>query len=582
MRSSAITSKTWSFQAAFIKAHTTSYGDVIYVHTHFSAVFANGRSDTAADPSNISVKELSNDFWSIRGKGISLNSAPHHGLQVYGPRQIPLPPALPFRFHSDSHSLTARTQPFPRNTTEVTGDSAKQAAGNPRGSPFRAQQHPGRFAETQRGERIHPCKKTHVKALSSHGRKPNPREPPGGGTLSSWHQQRTPAASQEDPSGVNPPEELRGCRRGKLVVEARMGAVMEQRGSAFCWAGHPWALRCAALHAEVTPGSAHALPAPPARPHAGRTDSAAPHLRVPTAALRKGGLRAHRAPPGSGPEPGQRGRQRGGSARGPERPSAPQTPRGGAAVPGGPYRRGPSSAPRRAVTAPRVADVPRRGGAGRSGSCGEKRPRSAEGTRRPRTDPAAQARPAPHRARGPAGAVRCGAGGPLRPDSPGPPSPTAFHPPAPPPTGPGCAVAALPGAEMEALWEGPPPRTAPPLQRRAHPGPYGPSCPAPPPRVLPSLPRPAPRSQVAGRRRDEAGPPPPRGSRGSLAPTPPIPAGPPRTGSASPAPTCAAQPALKWGPSALPRPHWLSAGHAPAPLVRAASISAEGAGPGGD
>lgn len=246
MRSSAITSKTWSFQAAFIKAHTTSYGDVIYVHTHFSAVFANGRSDTAADPSNISVKELSNDFWSIRGKGISLNSAPHHGLQVYGPRQIPLPPALPFRFHSDSHSLTARTQPFPRNTTEVTGDSAKQAAGNPRGSPFRAQQHPGRFAQTQRGERIHPCKKTHVKALSSHGRKPNPREPPGGGTLSSWHQQRTPAASQEDPSGVNPPEEPRGCRRGKLVVEARMGAVMEQRGSAFCWAGHPWALRCAA------------------------------------------------------------------------------------------------------------------------------------------------------------------------------------------------------------------------------------------------------------------------------------------------------------------------------------------------
>lgn len=115
MRSSAITSKTWSFQAAFIKAHTTSYGDVIYIHTHFSAVFANGRSDTAADPSNISVKELSNDFWSIRGKGISLNSAPHHGpesgcfgLQVYGPRQIPLPPALPFRFHSDSHSLTAR------------------------------------------------------------------------------------------------------------------------------------------------------------------------------------------------------------------------------------------------------------------------------------------------------------------------------------------------------------------------------------------------------------------------------------------------------------------------------------------
>lgn len=253
MRSSAITSKTWSFQVAFIKAHTTSYGDVIYVHTHFSAVFANGRSDTAADPSNISVKELSNDFWSIRGKGISLNSAPHHGpesgcfgLQVYGPRQIPLPPALPFRFRSDSHSLTARTQPFPRNTTEVTGDSAKQAAGNPRGSPFRAQQHPGRFAETQRGERIHPCKKTHVKALSSHGRKPNPREPPGGGTLSSWHQQRTPAASQEDPSGVNPPEEPRGCRRGKLVVEARMGAVMEQRGSAFCWAGHPWALRCAA------------------------------------------------------------------------------------------------------------------------------------------------------------------------------------------------------------------------------------------------------------------------------------------------------------------------------------------------
>lgn len=45
-----------------------------------------------------------------------------------------------------------------------------------------------------------------------------------------------------------------------------------------------------------------------------------------------------------------------------------------------------------------------------------------------------------------------------------------------------------------------------------------------------------------------------------------------------PTPTCAAQPALKWAPSALPRPHWLNAGHGLALLAADKSVSAGGAG----
>lgn len=315
-----------------------------------------------------------------------------------------------------------------------------------------------------------------MKALGFHGKKPNPQEPTHRGTQSPWHQQHTPAASREE------------ARGRKAARAAGVSGDAGREEAAWICLFLERAAPGNALHAEAAPGSAR---------------TAAGQLSVQPSTESKRSI----------------SNLRGGSeASSPiwKRPEAPQRP-GYSSLPSAPSPRKP-----RAEVRPYLAA--HAGGAHRqlcSSSCRRTAARRRWEIRELRGEAAAfsgKDPAAPHRPRSPgpprtdpriAAAAGCGRAGREDPQPPGllrpPPSiPRPLH-------GSGMRRARAPrgcngGSNADPRpTPRPPPRSAAPT-----PGPTAPPVPPPPLRVLPSLPRPVPRSQVAGRQRDEAGPPSPR------------------------------------------------------------------------
>lgn len=289
-----------------------------------------------------------------------------------------------------------------------------------------------------------------MKALGFHGKKPNPREPTHRGTQSPWHQQHTPAASREEARGRKAARAA-GVSRDAGRKEAAWICLFLERAAP----GN-------ALHAEAAPGSAR---------------TAAGQLSVQPSTESKRSI----------------SNLRGGSeASSPiwKRPEAPQRP-GFSSLPSAPSPRKP-----RAEVRPYLAA--HAGGAHRqlcSSSCRRTAARRRWEIRELRGEAAAfsgKDPAAPHRPRSPgpprtdpriAAAAGCGRAGREDPQPPGLLRPPPSIPR--PPHGSGMRRARAPRGCNGGSNADPRPTPRPPPQRSAHPRPYGPSCPAPPPPCSP-------------------------------------------------------------------------------------------------